>query len=333
MNTTVSAKSADDATGTIRKVEGCYQFTAEIQPSTAIDFLHLKSGLSKARLKDAMNKGAVWIGPTPGKKNVANKNRRLRRATQTLLPGQKIWLYYDVNILSDKPPEALLLKDFKQYSVWYKPAGLLSQGTFFGDHASLLRFSEKQFERRECYLVHRLDREASGLMLIAHTKKAAAKLSQLFAGRDLEKIYEVQVLGDASRVVETTTQVKRWEGSAPQLKSDPASSTTLPKYLIDSALDGKASSTLFTVESFDAQENVSTLRVEILTGRKHQIRRHLSYIGYPVMGDPKYGKGNKNDTGLVLKAVSLRFICPIANVERYFQLSQMLSAIPSDRIE
>jgi tRNA pseudouridine32 synthase/23S rRNA pseudouridine746 synthase len=241
------------------------------------------------------------------------------------LAGQKLWLYYDVNILSEKPSEALLLKDFRQYSVWFKPAGLLSQGTFFGDHASLLRATEKQFERRECYLVHRLDREASGLMIIAHTKKAAAKLSQLFASRFVEKIYEVQVLGDISQALESSAKIQHWTDEKDN--SAPVTTTPVQKYLIDSALDGKASSTLFTIKFFDAAANVSALRVEILTGRKHQIRRHLAHIGYPVMGDPKYGKGNKNDTGLVLQAVSLRFECPIANVERHLRLSQLLPAV------
>jgi tRNA pseudouridine32 synthase/23S rRNA pseudouridine746 synthase len=50
--------------------------------------------------------------------------------------------------------------------------------------------------------------------------------------------------------------------------------------------------------------------VEIITGRTHQIRRHFDMIGFPVVGDPRYGEGNKNRTGLKLFATSLAFTCP-----------------------
>lgn len=57
----------------------------------------------------------------------------------------------------------------------------------------------------------------------------------------------------------------------------------------------------------------SLIDVELITGRMHQIRRHLEMIGYPVMGDPKYGRGNKNRSGLQLVATRLQFECPLGN--------------------
>jgi tRNA pseudouridine32 synthase/23S rRNA pseudouridine746 synthase len=55
------------------------------------------------------------------------------------------------------------------------------------------------------------------------------------------------------------------------------------------------------------------------SGRKHQIRRHFDMIGHPVMGDPRYGKGNKNAEGLQLLATSLKFKCPFTHEKRVFE--------------
>ena len=87
-------------------------------------------------------------------------------------------------------------------------------------------------------------------------------------------------------------------------------------------LDGKAAQTRFTRLSYDSASNTSWLDVEILTGRTHQIRRHLDRIQHPVMGDPKYGKGNKNKLGLQLFAVKLAFTCPTTRELKTFELSR-----------
>ena len=85
-------------------------------------------------------------------------------------------------------------------------------------------------------------------------------------------------------------------------------------------LDGRESVTEYTVEGYDRVNNTSKVHVIIKTGRKHQIRRHFDLAGYPVIGDPKYGKGNKNTEGLQLKAVKLEFICPYDNEQKIFSL-------------
>lgn len=91
-----------------------------------------------------------------------------------------------------------------------------------------------------------------------------------------------------------------------------------PKGRIETELDGKKAVTEFEV--IEAGDKQSRLRVNILTGRKHQIRRHFDAIGHPVMGDPRYGSGNKNKEGMQLKAVELRFECPIDGERREFVL-------------
>lgn len=255
-------------------------------PGNVVDFLALHTGLSKGRIKDAMNKGAVW------KRKGTGGCSRLRKATSPLSdarnPEISLEIYYDEDLLSLKPPAATLISDMRYYSVWYKPAGLMSQGTMFGDHCSLLRQAELFFNpRREVFLVHRLDRETSGPVLIAHTGDAAAKLSALFQKDLIEKKYQAEVLGDMASVT---------SGG-----------------IIDYVLDGKKAITEYEVISYDRAANRSTVRLSIRTGRLHQIRRHLDMLGFPVIGDPRYGKGNKNSGGMKLRAASLSFRCPFQN--------------------
>jgi len=251
------------------------------------DYLAAETGLSKARIKDAMNKGAVWVGRERG------KLKRLRSATAELRGGMRIEFHYDEKLLSLSPPQAKCISDRKGYSVWYKPAGLMAQGTMFGDHCSLMRQAEIFFEgRREIFPVHRLDREAAGLMLVAHAKKTAALLSDIFRNNLIEKKYRVEVLG----------KLPQWKG------------------IIHLSLDGKDALTEYEVRSYDQAADTSVVDVAIKTGRLHQIRRHFDMIGHPVMGDPKYGKGNKNTAGMKLTAYSLRFRCPLANEEVEYSL-------------
>lgn len=256
---------------------------------TAADFIAARCDLPKARVKDAMNKGAVWL------KRGKRSQTRLRRAKAELYAGDELFVYYDDEVLKRLPGEPRVIEDLNAYSVWYKPPGVLSQGTEWGDHCAMLRIAEQAADStREVYLVHRLDREASGLMILAHNRRAAADLSKLFEERKVEKAYRVEVLGQVGAEGDQRT--------------------------ISDALDGKDATTHVVVEKFNAYTNASTLLVSIDTGRKHQIRRHLAAIGHPVMGDPLYGDGNKNRDGMQLKCVRLAFRCPLTGETRIFTL-------------
>ncbi|KDE38920.1 Ribosomal large subunit pseudouridine synthase D [Nitrincola lacisaponensis] len=247
--------------------------TAEEAGTDAASLLCQLSQLPKQRIKDAMAKGAVQLQ--------RRQRKRLRRATETLQTGDQLSLSYDTDILARKPPEGTrCIARQKHYSVWFKPAGLMSQGTAFGDHLSLLRLAEQQLNR-PVFLVHRLDRETAGLMLIAHTSVAAATLSRLFEQHQIEKIYQARVRGETPA-----------EGR------------------IDLPLDGKTAITHYQRLSYDASLNQSCLRIRLETGRTHQIRRHLDAIEHPIIGDPRYGRGNKNNEGLQLLATELHFQCP-----------------------
>lgn len=246
--------------------------TADIPNIT--EFLAARTGLSKGRIKHALNCGALRVKKRKG------GLQRVRRATAPVPADSVISFHYDDVLLSIKPATAELLEDLKEYSIWFKPPGLLSQGTEWGDHCSLLRQVELHFGmKRQVFLVHRLDRDACGLMLVAHSGAMADKLSQLFSSRAMEKHYRVRVQG--------------------QMLQDTVT--------IDTELDGKSAVTHTKVVETSAQSTL--LDVQIETGRKHQIRRHLSSIGHPVVGDPLYGEKNAN--GMHLSAVRLYFLCPV----------------------
>lgn len=260
---------------------------------TAIDLLcQAVPELSKGRLKDAMAKGAVLL--------MAKPQKRLRRSQTALQPGQTVQLHYDAELLQRSCEAAQLLADQQQYSVWYKPPGMLSQGNEWGDHLSLLRAVEQHFAaKRPVFLLHRLDREASGIVLIAHSKPAAAAFSKLISAHQIEKRYLIRVKG---------------------LLAD----DLLQQAEISLPLDDKACLTRFTLLQVDQKREQSWLSVELISGRKHQIRRHFAALGHPVMGDPQYGKDNKDATGLALQAVSVAFTCPKARKPVRYSLPQDL---------
>jgi tRNA pseudouridine32 synthase/23S rRNA pseudouridine746 synthase len=267
-------------------------------PPTAVEFIAAHCDLSKSALKDAMNKGAVWLTPRRGKQR--RQRQRLRRATAQLAPGDTVELFYDSRVLATVPPPASLVEDRTQYGVWFKPAGLLAQGNDFGDHCSLQRQVEQHFApKRPVFLVHRLDREACGLMLVAHDAEMAAALSELFRSDRVHKRYCAQVRGDLGAARGTSGRIE------------------LP-------LDGKPSITEFQVTGYDRVADTSNVDVVIRTGRLHQIRRHLEAIGFPVIGDPRYGTGNKNQSGLRLAAVALEFVCPLRRAPAAFAVDPML---------
>lgn len=194
---------------------------------------------------------------------------------------------------------ALLIADEGDYSVWYKPYGMYSQGSKWGDHCTIYRWAETHLQpERPAFLVHRLDRATSGLILLAHSKKIAQKLSSQFESRAIEKIYHARVEGDFSGYQTPT--------------------------LIDKQLDGREAKSLVRCLEYDVAINISLVEVQLQTGRKHQIRQHLAALDFPVLGDRLYGGGQCEQYDLQLQAFYLAFDCPVTAVKKSYKLSSHL---------
>ena len=254
-----------------------------------VELLQRATGLSRQRIKLAMTQGAVWI--TRGR--ITQRLRRVKRALRT---GDEVHLYYDAKILAEIPAEPELIADVGAYTVWRKPYGLRSQGSKWGDHCTVLRWAERHLQpERPAFTVHRLDRAATGLILVAHTKSAAAALSRLFQNREVEKRYRALVSGDFLQQ---------------------------PKPLrVEQPIDDKVAVSEFSSQCVDTDIGRSLVDVRIETGRKHQIRRHLAALGHPVVGDRLYGTGEEDGVDLQLTACYLAFLCPVSHERVEYELS------------
>jgi len=264
--------------------------------------------LSKQQLKNAMAKGAVWL-------QRGNSTSRLRRAKRELMIGDQLFLYYNESVLRGDVLPAELIADMGTYSVWNKPSGMLSHGSKWGDHCAITRWVELHHTpQRDSFLIHRLDRAASGLILIAHDKKTAAALCQLFEKRCIKKYYQAVVHG----------QYREGQNSR---DDSTLSSKAKPTHLITTPIDDKAAISKVTPVHYCPISHQSLVKVAIETGRKHQIRRHLSGSGHPIVGDRLYGTVEETSKDLQLRAYHLSFCCPLSQKQRSLTLNdnQLLS--------
>jgi 23S rRNA pseudouridine1911/1915/1917 synthase len=156
-------------------------------------------------------------------------------------------------------------------------------------------------------IVHRLDKDTSGLILIARNEPAQRALQRAFAERRVEKTYLALVDG------RPPTASGRIEAD---LGRDPVHRQRMA---VVPASRGRPALTLFhTLEQFDKH---TLLEVHPQTGRTHQIRVHLSYVGCPVVGDRVYGRRSPtlSATRQMLHAVRLRLILPGEAAAREFE--------------
>jgi tRNA pseudouridine32 synthase/23S rRNA pseudouridine746 synthase len=254
-----------------------------------VDLLHESTGLPKQRIKAAMTKGAVWL--TRG-----SASNRLRRAKRAMKVGDELHLYYNERILAETPPAPTLIADVGGYSVWRKPCGMRSQGSKWGDHCTVMRWAEQHLQpERPTFTVHRLDLHANGLILVAHSKVIAAALAKLFRERRIDKHYRAVVNGDFS-------------GQPDPLR-------------VEQPIDDKAAVSEVSLVQLSADNERSLVEIRIETGRKHQIRRHLADLGYPIVGDRLYGKGEADGVDLQLTARRLAFHCPVADADVVYELA------------
>ena len=193
-----------------------------------------------------------------------------------------------------------------------KPAGLAVHGGSGVSFGAVEQLRAQRPEQRFLELVHRLDRETSGVLLLAKKRSALTNLHAAWRDGAVEKRYDVLVRGrwpDAKRKVQVPlTRFLTAEGER-RVRADD---------------DGQAATTVFYRQQVWPKHEppLSLLEAELHTGRTHQIRVHLTHLGYPLAGDDKYGDFTWNRTlakaglrRMFLHARKLGFAHP-ANGER-----------------
>lgn len=206
-----------------------------------------------------------------------------------------------------QPKGVVLLFEDADIIVVDKPCGLLTMGTERDKsrtvHTILNDYVRKgnARSRNRVYIVHRLDRDTSGVLLFAKTERAKAFLQSDW--ENTTKIYLTVVAGHLDANEGTITSYL-------------AENAAFNVYSTTDASKGRLSQTAYTV--LKEQRGFSLLRIHLLTGRKHQIRVHCSEKGHPVIGDRKYGKEHASYPNLALHSRSISFTHPVSGFRLYF---------------
>lgn len=189
-----------------------------------------------------------------------------------------------------------------------KPARLLTMGDATGERTLLddaKDYIKQKYDKPGAVflgVVHRLDRPVSGVVLFARTSKAAARLSEQFRERIVEKVYRAIVEGVPP---ERDAVLQDW------LWKDPGRNVT---QIVREGTPGAQQAAL-ALRRLKTNGSRSLVEVKPVTGRSHQIRVQLSSRGWPILGDSKYGSNVRLDGSIALHAYSLTFRHPTKGEE------------------
>jgi 23S rRNA pseudouridine1911/1915/1917 synthase len=263
---------------------------------------------SRAHLQKLIKSGRVQVDGKPCK---SHHRVRLGERIRVQIPPPEPMTLEPQNI------PIKIVHDDADLVVVDKPAGLVTHpgagckdGTLVNAllwHVKTLSPSEDAFRPG---IVHRLDKESSGLLVVAKTPHAHARLAIQFKNRTIDRMYRAFVKGcvefDEGTIEEPI-------GRHPRQR----------KKMAVVSVGGKRALTLYKV--LRRYQGVTDLEVKIKTGRTHQIRVHLAYIGYPVISDPEYGQSNPGIARTALHAAVLGFKHPTTEKRLRFE-----SPLPED---
>ena len=273
-------------------------------------FLKLRiSGIQQSHLEKLIGSGNIRVNKKKSKPSI-----KLNLGEQVSIPPklkdqkftQKIKdkfipLKNDINLIKSS-----LIKEENDFIALNKPYGIAVQGgSKLNRHIDgLIKYAFENIEQH--FLVHRLDRDTTGVFLIAKNRSFAKEISEYFKYNTIEKIYIAIVCGNVENN-EGTIDIPIIKGKIGKAE----------KVIVDKK-NGLKSITKYKV--FGSSENHSLVLLFPKTGRTHQIRVHLSHIGNPILGDKKYGgefkiRNNLNKTGS-LKLHCLQMSFPYGKIKK-----------------
>ncbi len=237
--------------------------------------VHQVGSLSRARLQRLISEGMIQV------------DGKSVKTSHLISPGEKITVVVPKPVKVDISPEKIpldILYEDDDLIVLNKPAGMVVHPAF-GNHTGTLVNALLHHcgdlsaigGRQRPGIVHRLDKDTSGVMVVAKNDHAHHCLSQQFRAKTTERIYYAIAWG---RFKKRSGQIKTYISRSPKERKK-----------MSVQLTGKEAITNY--EAIEAFHLHSLVRLRLGTGRTHQIRVHLSYVGHPVMGDAVYAGRNR----------------------------------------
>ncbi|AFC27583.1 RluA family pseudouridine synthase [Paenibacillus mucilaginosus 3016] len=249
-----------------------------------------------------LNMGRNAVKSLLARGQVSVNGRTVTVYNHPLLPGQSVTVSKE-RIVEAPPLIGLtILHEDSDIIVVRKEAGLLSIASAQAQEEELTAYRQLMAHVRHqdpsgrIFVVHRLDRDTSGVMLFAKSEQAQQTLQNAWQEMVQERTYVALVDG----------MVKKPEGT---VKSWLKESSTLKMYSSPYPNDGQLAITHYKV--LQAAKDFSLLEVNLETGRKNQIRVHMQDIGHPIAGDRKYGSKSRTLNRLGLHARVIAFTHPM----------------------
>lgn len=268
--------------------------------------------LMESLIENFSNQSRTTVKSYLRNRQVSVNNMTTTQFDVALKPNDKVVITFERTKESLKHPLIRIVYEDDNIIVVNKNSGLLSIATDKETHKTayniLREYLRKEDLSAKIFIVHRLDRETSGLMLFAKDEETKLLLQRNWDQSVLERKY----------LAVTEGIIEREDGVISTYLTE---SKALKVYATNKE-NGKIARTGFKVLKRSKRRNLTLLELQLDTGRKNQIRAHLEYVGYPIIGDKKYGATKPSPIERVaLHAQTIHFVHPITGKELRFETS------------
>lgn len=253
------------------------------------------NGISRTKAKNILS-GSVSVD-----------GRQVTQHDFKLMPGMEVKIGRNHKISNIESRWVRIVYEDQYLFVVDKRSGILCNSPHPGDEtvqSILNQYLEKNHQRCHAHTIHRLDRDTSGLMLFAKDKKIALKFEENWKETVYDRRYMALVHGE----------MRKEEGTISSWLKDNAQFITF-----SSKTDNGGKFAVTHYKLIKVSNGYSLVELKLDTGRKNQIRVHMADIGFPVVGDPKYGDGDDKIGRLGLHAYKLCFIHPVTHEDLKFE--------------